>query len=198
MVLSKINESVSYPELKRVDPEDSNMEANLYQIEANRVEIIVAIGGAKNIYEDKDIIYFPIYLVKHNNKVTQIGVYEIKSISLLTLMGDDNEIKVENLNEPLIYKFASREFLEKNRLVPDKSTESSPSNKSDKYEETEEEEDEEDESKNESLPEIEIPDIRKDTFVLTKGVPVPKKLREETQLEAKDIREKYKEEKEDY
>jgi len=99
MVLSKINSSeVSYPELKSVDPEDVKMNANLYQIEANGTEIIIAVGSAKNKYEDKNVIYFPIYLVKHNNKVVAIGVYEIKPVSIHSVLDDDGNIAVEKLN----------------------------------------------------------------------------------------------------
>ena len=32
MVLSKINSSISYPELKKTNPEDRNMETDLYEI----------------------------------------------------------------------------------------------------------------------------------------------------------------------
>jgi predicted NAD-dependent protein-ADP-ribosyltransferase YbiA (DUF1768 family) len=187
MVLSKIDSNVSYPELKSVDTEDLGMEANLYQTDVHGFEVVIAIGKSKNTYEDQDIIYFPIYLVKRNNKVIQIGVYEIKSVSFMSLMDEDNNIKVENLNDPLIYKFATREFIEKNRSVP----ETSP-----KKEKEEEEEEEKVEIEEPVIVE-EIPDHRKDIFTLTEGVPTPKKLREEGQLEAKDIRDKYKEDKTD-
>jgi predicted NAD-dependent protein-ADP-ribosyltransferase YbiA (DUF1768 family) len=193
MVLSKIDSNVSYPELKSVDPEDLSLEANLYQIEVHGIEIVIAIGNYKNTYEDQDIIYFPIYLVKRNNKVIQIGVYEVKSVSFMSLMDEDNNIKVENLNDPLIYKFATREFIEKNRSVPETSLSSSPEKEKD-----EEELDEEEKVEIEQPIIVEeIPDHRKDIFTLTKGVPTPKKLREEGQLEAKEIREKYKEDKAD-
>jgi len=191
MVLSKIDSNVSYPELKSVDPEDMRIEASLYQIDVHGIEIVIAIGSFKNTYEDQDIIYFPIYLVKHNNKVIQIGVYEIKSVSFMSLMDEDNNIKVENLNDPLIYKFATKEFLEKNRSVPE--TSFNPSSKGEEVEV----EDEEKVEIEEPIVVEEIPDHRKDIFTLTKGVPTPKKLREEGQLEAKDIRDKYKEEKTD-
>ena len=46
MVLSKINSQVSYPELKTVDTNDLKTEANLYQIEVNGIEIIIAVGNS--------------------------------------------------------------------------------------------------------------------------------------------------------
>ena len=53
MVLSKINSEISYPELKSVDTNDLKMEANLYQIDLFNVEIIIAVGNAKNTFENK-------------------------------------------------------------------------------------------------------------------------------------------------
>ena len=50
MVLSKINTSVSYPELKSVDMEDLKKESNLYQITVKDLNIIIALGSAKNTF----------------------------------------------------------------------------------------------------------------------------------------------------
>ena len=192
MVLSKIDENVSYPELKSIDPDDAKQESSLYQIDVKGLEIIIAIGGTKNTYEDKNLIYFPIYLVKHNNKVIQIGVYEIKSTSLFSVLDDEtNEVNVENLNDPLIYKFANKEFLDKNRLVPETSLDSSSSRKEEKEDYHEEE------HVVKEVVEVTIPENRKDIFTLTRGVSIPNKLREESQSDAKDVREKYKEDPKD-
>lgn len=116
MVLSKLNPEISYPELKSVDSGDSKMEANLYQLEIMDVDVIIAIGNAKNTFEEYDILYFPIYLVKFNNKVIQIGVYEIESSDYMNYLDEYNNLDLEKLSDeeinPLIYKFVTKENLE--------------------------------------------------------------------------------------
>ena len=197
MVLSKIASDVSYPELKSVDSGDLKTEANLYQLEIKGVDVVIAVGNAKNTFEDKNILYFPIYLVKHNNKVIQIGVYEIKATDYLSLLDINNNLDVENLNEPLIYSFATAEMLSKIRLEPDIPIRRiEGTNKADDDEnENEDEDEDEDEEKEKELSSYnehyEIPEDRKDIFVLTRGVPIPPQLKEESQKKAKDIRDKY-------
>jgi predicted NAD-dependent protein-ADP-ribosyltransferase YbiA (DUF1768 family) len=194
MVLSKINKDVSYPELKSVDSGDLKMEANLYQLEINGVDVIIAVGNSKNTFEDKNILFFPVYLVKYNNKVIQIGVYEIKASDLITYLDDYNNLDVEKMNEPLIYTFVTQEMLNKLRLQPDV-----PLRRVEGVDKEEGEVTESDSEENES-PDIqynefyEIPEARKDIFILTQGVPIQAQLVEETQQKAKDYRDRYHEE----
>ena len=190
MVLSKIDSDVSYPELKSVDSADLKMEANLYQLEIKGVDVIIAVGSAKNTFEDKNIMYFPIYLVKFNNKVVQIGVYEIKASDYMSLLDEDSNLDVEKINEPLIYSFVTEKFLNKMGLKPEIPLIRLPSKKGEPEEE-EQEEEEEEEEKNEYNEFYEIPEERKDIFVFTKGVPLPPLLNEETAKQAKDYKEKY-------
>lgn len=194
MVLSKLDNNISYPELKSVDSGDLKMEANLYQIEIKDVDVIIAIGNAKNTFEEENILYFPIYLVKYNNKVIQIGVYEIKASDYLSYLDDYSNLDVEKLNSPLIYSFVTKDMLSRLRLEPEvplKRVEGI-----DKEEGEESEESDDDAASIKSHEDIyneyyEIPEERKDIFILTKGVPIPAELKEETQLIAKNYREKY-------
>ena len=189
MVLSKLNSDVSYPELKSVDSGDLKTEANLYQLEIKEVDVIVAIGNAKNTFEDKNIIYFPIYLVKYNNKVVQIGVYEIKASDYLNYLDDYNNLDIEKMEDPLIYSFATKEYINKLHLKPDVPLR--------RVEGVDKEEDELTESEGEDEDEVdyneyyEIPKEREDIFIMTKGIPLPPLLKEETKKQAKDYREKY-------
>ena len=208
MVLSKINHDISYPELKNIDSGDLHLESNLYQLEIKEVDVVIAIGNAKNTFEDKNIIYFPIYLVKHNNKVIQIGVYEIKSTNYLTYMDENNNIDVEKMDEPLIYSFATKDFITKIRLQPDvplrRKNGSSTNYSSDTGSDSSSDSDTDNEDINNKKDEYEyneyneIPKEREDIFILTKGVPIPNLLKEETKKHAKNQREKYHESATDY
>ena len=191
MVLSKIDSDISYPELKSVDSGDLKKEANLYQLEIKGVDVIIAVGNAKNTFEAKNILYFPIYLVKYNNKVVQIGIYEIKASDYLTYLDNDNNLDVENISEPLIYSFATKEFLHKHHLNPEVPLRRVDQDDKIVEEKGEEEEDEEDEEPDVYLEHYDIPKEREDIFIMTKGVPIPSLLKEETKKAAKDIREKY-------
>jgi predicted NAD-dependent protein-ADP-ribosyltransferase YbiA (DUF1768 family) len=192
MVLSKIDSDVSYPELKSVDSGDLKTEANLYQLEIKDIDVIIAIGNAKNTFEDKNILYFPIYLVKHNNKVIQIGIYEIKASDYLSYLDEYNNLDIEKMDNPLIYSFVTKEFLNKIALKPEiplRRVEGVDKEEGEITDEGDEDKGEEDEE--EYNEHYEIPKEREDIFVLTKGIPLPPLLREETKKQAKDIRDKY-------
>ena len=196
MVLSKIDENVSYPELKSVDAGDFKMEANLYQLEIYDTDVVIAVGNAKNTFEEQNVLYFPVYLVKSNNKVIQIGVYEIKASDYISYLDANNNIDVEKLDEPLIYKFVTKQMLNSLRLEPDVPLRKKPDQKGKQTQQNvdsdEDDENDEDDKEQEQYDEhYEIPESRKDVFILTKGVPIPPQLKEETAQIAKDFKEKF-------
>jgi predicted NAD-dependent protein-ADP-ribosyltransferase YbiA (DUF1768 family) len=203
MVLSKINNEVSYPELKRVDSDDLKTEANLYQIEIKGIDIIVAVGNSKNTFEDKNILFFPVYLVKSNNKVIQIGIYEIEASRYINYLDEENNLDVEKISVPLIYTFVTTEMLMKLRMKPENTLKKidEVARKSAKMQdkegkvESENENDsdsDEDKVKSEGVSEdYKIPAERQDIFILTKGAHIPGLLAEETVKKARDNRDKY-------
>ena len=161
-------------------------------MEIKDIDVIIAIGNAKNTFEDKNILYFPIYLVKHNNKVIQIGIYEIKASDYLSYLDEYNNLDIEKMDNPLIYSFVTKEFLNKIALKPEIPLRRVEGVDKEEGEITDEGEESEGEKSEEEYNEhYEIPKEREDIFVLTKGIPLPPLLREETKKQAKDIREKY-------
>jgi predicted NAD-dependent protein-ADP-ribosyltransferase YbiA (DUF1768 family) len=221
MVLSKLNSEISYPELKSVDPGDLSKKTSLYQAEIKDVDIIIAVGNAKNTFADSNITYYPVYLVKNNKKVIQIGVYEIPSSDVMDYLDESGKIEVERLMDPLIYNsFVTKSMLERLRLNPDTFLSTDEKNQMNKdfsssYKKTSregeredgegeredgegEEEKKEGTSKKKQKPEnfilaeeIKIPAAIKPLFVVTKGLKVPGKLKEETDKAAKDLRDKF-------
>ena len=192
MVVSKLDNNVNYVELKRVDPDDISKETNLYQILIKGINVIIAIGNPKNTFADKNITYFPVYLVKHNNKVIQIGVYEMLSSNLLAYRDEVGDIDLEKFNDPLIYTFATEEMINKLRMVPDENDLEESDKDEEEFEEVvKKKKSKKDKEKEEAVEDIQIPHIRRDIFVPRMGAKIPKMLVKETSKQATDIREKY-------
>jgi len=202
MVLSKLDKGTSYPELKNVDPDDFKKEANLYEVEIKDIDVVIAVGGAKKTFESRNITYFPVYLVKTNNKVVQIGVYELFTTDLLNYMDEDGNLEVEKLEEPLIYTFVTKKMLENLRLVVvdgEKETkeakdaiENDVEELGDPHDEIKEKTKKPVSSKSDDYVTYKIPKLREDVFTqvdnFVSGI-VP--LKEETKKDADSLKDKY-------
>jgi len=159
------------------------------------IDIIIAIGSAKKTFANKNITFFPIYLVKHNNKVIQIGVYEIPSTNVMDYMDEEGDINIERFNEPLLYTFARNEYINKLRLIPE--DEELEKLKKEKEKGAKEKGAKEPGAKEnvvkgkEKVTEILIPQIRRDIFTLRLSANIAPSLKPEGAKDAADFRAKY-------
>ena len=111
MVNSILNPEINYPEIKKLDSDDTDYDASLYETTVLGIDIIIALGQAKYTFIDKNVIYFPIYLVKNDRVANQLGIYEIMENQLPNIVDEDGDIDLDNIDTPLIYKFVTIEML---------------------------------------------------------------------------------------
>ena len=118
MVNSILNPKINYPEIKKLDPEDIEYDASLYEITILGIDIIIALGQAKYTFIDNNIIYYPIYLVKNDRVTDQLGVYEIMDEQLPNIVDEDGDINLDDVNGPLLYQFVNTAMLKKGEVIP--------------------------------------------------------------------------------
>jgi hypothetical protein len=108
MVKSLINSSINYPEHKTLYEEDKGYEASLYKINILDEDVVVALGQTKYINIDKNVLFYPIYLVENNKVTIQIGVYEVAAADAATIMDEDGDVDVSLLGEPVLFPFVGK------------------------------------------------------------------------------------------
>ena len=72
MVLSKINDSVSYTESKTIDEDDKGRDVSMYKMQLFKIKVIIALGNIKYTYINENILYTPVYLVINETDKSQI------------------------------------------------------------------------------------------------------------------------------
>ena len=104
MVNSKINKTINYLEVNSVDLNDIDHEADIYIGKLYNKIINFTIGLPIYDYVDLNIIYFYIYLVKENNVIMKIGIFEINKDIFDITFSKNQEIDFSKLN-PIIFSF---------------------------------------------------------------------------------------------
>ena len=124
MVLSQINDTITYPEIKTIDENDKGKEVTMFKLNLLGVDVIIAIGDLKYDFSKKDILFVHVYLiVDESDKIYQVGVYEFLNKDYENLLDDDGDINISKIDGPLLYTFVDKPYLEKcmvnETLVPD-------------------------------------------------------------------------------
>ena len=118
MVLSKINDKVSYKELKTIDENDKGRDVSMYQINLFKIPIVIALGEIKFTFIDEKILFTPVYLVvDESNKIYQIGVYEFPAEKLENLKDDDGDLDISLIDGPLLYSFIDKLYIKKLTVI---------------------------------------------------------------------------------
>ena len=106
MVRSRIDPAINYPEVKaldRTDTKETQYKAPLYEAEVLGIHTIVSIGQIKNTFIEKGIVYFPLYLIKDDKVLSQIGVIEAMQETIPSLLDEENDINLEKAEPALLY-----------------------------------------------------------------------------------------------
>jgi hypothetical protein len=124
MVQSLINPDVHYPEVDTIDPEDVGYAAQVCEMAyPNSTEekfMLIAIGKIKYTFHDRGILYYPIYLLTLDKQLVakaKIGLVEVPVKRALTILDENKEIRLDLLEDPLLFAFANEDYL--NRFSTD-------------------------------------------------------------------------------
>ena len=111
MVKSKIHpDKVVYNEVKSIDDGDIGYASSVYEIELYNNNIEIVLGREKYTYQEYGIIYYTIYLLLGSSPVARIGVFEIESSKLISILDEDNDIDLSKGN---ILLFDNKEYISK-------------------------------------------------------------------------------------
>jgi hypothetical protein len=121
MVRSRLVPSVNYTELKALNPSDTkenNYKAPLYEATVLGINTIISIGNIINTFLSSNIVYYPIYLIKNDKVVSQIGVYEIFQNDIPSLLDEEGDISIERAPAPLLYSFVKKSLIQQAIYIP--------------------------------------------------------------------------------
>jgi len=207
MVYSNLNTSIHYKESPGLNLNDAGHESIPYEIEIFSNWINVMLGKINTIYADKNVVFIPIYLVVNDKMVAQIGVFELAAEKATRLLDSDGNVVLELLDDPLLYKFVTEEFISKiSKTTP---MEKNDSVKHDEVVEKEEAKVEpQEESDEDKVVKIKIPDRKKSeelekaeselkegVFEPDSKVKAPELLEEETAEEADELKKTFRKKK---
>ena len=113
MVKSILVPEINYKEENTLYSDDIEYDASLYEIELLNNKLIIALGKVKTFYIEDKVVFYPIYMIKNDKVVSQLGLYEIFNAQQLDVLDVEGDIDIDKLNTPLLYEFVNEEFLNK-------------------------------------------------------------------------------------
>ena len=121
MVQSKLKPSIKYKDNANIDKEDSNMECDHYyeiifdKISEKKHHVVF---GNMHYAENRDIVYYCMYILVDFEVKQQIGLIEFLHDKLPNYLDDEGDFDEENLPKPLLYDFVNSKFFEELYGIP--------------------------------------------------------------------------------
>ena len=116
MVKSLLVPDIEYTENKSLLPEDKNQEVSTYDITLYGIEEVIALGQPVYAFIERNLVYYPIYLVKNDKVTKQIGLYEVFANNIVNILDEDGDVELTKMSQPLLYAAVSTST-EKNELA---------------------------------------------------------------------------------
>lgn len=107
-------DDINYKETKNIDEEDIDYSSSLYEYPIFDIHLTIALGKEKYTYADKNIVYYPIYLIVNGEPKSKIGVFEVESNQVINIIDDDGDVDLQKGN---VIVYASKQFI--NKLIND-------------------------------------------------------------------------------
>jgi hypothetical protein len=132
MTLSRIRPIIQYKENKGIEIEDRDYNSSVYittlfKDDKTPIDVAIAVGKYRfDATKKTDLVYFPIYILSNDRIKAQIGVYETTANTLPTVLDEENEVVIELLGEPVLYSFATPEYIQRCKSDPEKYLERPP------------------------------------------------------------------------
>jgi ribA/ribD-fused uncharacterized protein len=111
MVVSVINNSISYTEVKSVDDQDVDFTTSMFIVELHDQTCLIALGKLNKTYGSKGIYYIPIYLVNGIEVISKIGLFEFEMENEVTMYDVDRDFNLEKFDEPLLFGFVTKAYI---------------------------------------------------------------------------------------
>jgi hypothetical protein len=115
-IKSKIDatKQVEYTESRELSRDDVQLETALYETDILDKPVAICLGRANYTYNYRNVVYFPIYLMRGDVVRSQIGVYEVALDRVIEYSRNgaiDNEAIIAGV-DPLLYSFVTKQYIE--------------------------------------------------------------------------------------
>ena len=111
MVRSNIDNDISYPDSKDIDPVDNGTDAATFDFFIKNNDVVIALGKLHNDHQSKGVLYVPIYLLVNENIDDKIGVFEFSSSNYTSLLDEDGDLDIDALDKPLLFNFVTDTYI---------------------------------------------------------------------------------------